>query len=75
MDFRGYRVGQLTAISKSLTGSGWEVALHGKGRIAEEHEFHSLKENAGRIPVVIRLQSCEVFMLEIKANGAGPAIA
>ena len=51
------------------------IARHAKGWIAEEHKFHSLKENAWRIPVFVGLQGSEVFMLEIKADGAGPAIA
>ena len=54
---------------------GTLVGRHAECGVAEKHEFHSLKENAGRIPIVVRLQGREVFVLEIKTNGAGPAIA
>jgi len=51
------------------------IARHGERRIAEEHEFHSLKEDAGRIPIIVGFQRRKVFVFEIKANGTGPAIA
>jgi len=51
------------------------IVRHAEAQIAEKHELHSLKENAGRIPIIIGLQRCEMFMLDLKPNGARPAIA
>src|ERR1051326_6643415 len=50
-------------------------AWHAEAWVAEKHEFHALEENTGRIPIAVGLQSLEVFVFEIIANRAGPAIA
>src|ERR1035441_8452957 len=48
------------------------VGRHAQAGIAEQHELHPLKEDAGRIPVIIRLQRRELLLVEVVADGASP---
>lgn len=51
------------------------AGVEAEGGIAEDHEFHALEKDAGRVPILVWLEGGEMFVVEVIINGRDPAIA